>query len=162
MRHLRDLYNQFGDWHLALAAYNVGAGGVSKRIRKSGKSNPSYWEIRTLLPKETAFYVPLFIAAAKISMEPEKYGFDMDSLSFQKEYKYDIYTLKEPTNLNSIASSCGISLDSLKSLNPELIKATTPIDWAEYRIKLPYGSVMKFASNFQRMTSEEKSALSYS
>jgi membrane-bound lytic murein transglycosylase D len=154
--HLRDLYYDFQDWHLALAAYNAGPGRVIRAIRRSGKVNPNFWDIRDYLPRETRDYVPIFIAAAKITKNPQEYGFDTSVLNYQDEYKYDHYLLKEPVSLNVIAKCCGVEQEMIEDLNPELINSCTPPDVKEYAIKLPYGSKQRFITNFATLSAEEK------
>lgn len=161
MRHLKDLYNEFGDWHLALAAYNCGTGCIRRAIRKSKLEKPSYWDILKFLPGETAIYVPNFIATAKIMMNPELYGFDEKEITYQNEYKYDIYPINEPTNLSAIAKAAGISLEELKELNPELIQNATPADRKTYYVKIPFNSSQTFTKNFESIPQEEKQPFIY-
>lgn len=156
MRYLRDLYKTFGDWYLALAAYNCGPGCVKKAIRKTGKANPDFWDIKAKLPRETKYYVPLYIATVKIAMDPEAYGISVKDLKFEQEYKYDIFTLPEPVSMKSIATAAGISLEELKELNPELLQTITPPDKKNYYIKIPYGIEQQFAANFRALSAEEK------
>lgn len=156
MRHLRDLYNEFNDWHLAIAAYNCGAGGVKRAIRRSRASNPDFWQIRRYLPRETRNYVPLYIATAKIAMQPEAYGFLLDTLNFEKEFVYETITLNEPISISALAKCAGVSEDELRELNPEILKATTPPDVREYTLRIPYGSFTKFAIEFVELTPQEK------
>ncbi|HRP01341.1 MAG TPA: LysM peptidoglycan-binding domain-containing protein [Candidatus Kapabacteria bacterium] len=158
MRHLRDLYQEFGDWHLALAAYNCGAGCVSRAIKKTEADTINYWTVRERLPKETRGYVPKFISAAKIAMDPESYGFKIDSLNFHDEYQYDVYALNEPVNLDAIAKSAGVSIEIIKELNPELLFNCTPPDMLPYSIKIPKGSLNTFAINFGNLSNDDKSA----
>ena len=161
MRHLKDLYNEFGDWHLALAAYNCGTGCIRRAIRKSKLEKPSYWDILKFLPGETAIYVTNFIATAKIMMNPELYGFDEKEITYQNEYKYDIYPINEPTNLSAIAKAAGISLEELKELNPELIQNATPADRKTYYVKIPFNSSQTFTKNFESIPQEEKQPFIY-
>lgn len=156
MRHLRDLYYEFGDWHLALAAYNCGTGCVRRAIRRTGKEKPTYWEVRDKLPKETKYYVPLYIATAKVAMNPEIYGYYPNEIVYQQEYKYDVFTLAEPTSLSSLAKAAGISVEELKELNPELVQSITPADKKSYLLKIPFGSSEQFAANFNNLSPEEK------
>lgn len=156
MRYLKDLYSEFGDWHLALASYNCGQGRVRRAIRRSGKKNPDYWEIRNRLPKETRYYVPLYIATAVIAMNPEKYGYKLNELDIQEEYAYDTFTTFEPVNLDVLAKCANITEEELKLLNPELIKGCTPPDMASYELKIPKGSLETFSTNYNKLEDAEK------
>ncbi len=157
MIHLRDLYNEFGDWHLAMAAYNCGAGCVARSIRRTNKQNPNYWEVRDNLPRETRGYVPQYIAAARIAMDPVSYGFDLDSLEFQEEYKYETVSIDSAINLTALAKAAEISVDSLKMFNTELLKECTPPNSTPYQLKLPIGRKALFAANYPKLTDKEKS-----
>jgi len=156
MRHLRDLYNEFGDWHLAMAAYNCGAGCVARAIRRTGGSNPDYWTILERLPRETRGYVPMYIATARMAMNPEAYGVVLDSLNFQEEYRYDTFELHEAVNLGAIAQAAGVTVEEIKALNTELLKDCTPPDRLPYNVKIPYGTKDRFAVNFAQLTDEDK------
>ncbi len=156
MRFLKDLYREFGDWHLALAAYNRGAGGVRQSMRKTGSTSPSYWETRDYLPRETRNYVPLYIATTLINLQREKYGFTDDSLTFHPEYAYDIFMVKEPTNIAALAKCAGMTVDSIRKLNPELVKPCTPPSVDVYAFKIPKGTLQTFATNYESLTDDEK------
>lgn len=156
MRHLKDLYNDLGDWHLALAAYNCGINGVKRAIAKSKFENPSFWELREFLPKETRNYVPFYIATAKVSMNPSEYGISTKEFNYLDEYKYDSYTLNEPISLKALAKCAGTTLEHLQNLNPELLMTTTPPDVSSYTIKIPQGTRELFAANLATLTLEEK------
>ncbi|MBL7997231.1 MAG: transglycosylase SLT domain-containing protein, partial [Candidatus Kapabacteria bacterium] len=155
MRHLRDLYNDLGDWHLALAAYNCGAGGVRRAIRASGIENPNFWQISSYLPRETRNYVPLFIAATLITMQYEAYGFSREEMVFEQEYKYDTYTVSEPVTMKALAKCAELSVEEMRLWNPELIRGNTP-PGVEYRLKIPPGTAKDFAANYAQLTPEEK------
>lgn len=156
MKYLGDLYNMFGDWHLALASYNCGQGRVAKAIKKSNKKNPNYWDIRDILPLETRFYVSHYIATATIAMNPECYGFSLDSIKFQSKYEYDTYELKETVNLETLAKCLDADVNLIKAYNPELIKLSTPLDMSSYKLKIPKESYNSFAAKFSILTDEEK------
>lgn len=155
MRFLKDLYNDLGDWHLALAAYNCGAGGVRRAIRKSGLDNPNFWQIREFLPKETREYVPLFIATTLITMNRDRYGFPDDSLSFHPPYEYETVNVSEPVSFAALAKCAEISLDSLRKLNPELIRACTP-PREPYKLKLYPGTGQDFMRRYAALSDEDK------
>ena len=156
MRYLKYLHNEFGNWHLALAAYNCGEGRVRRAIKRVNKKNPDYWDIRRRLPKETRGYVPMYISTALIAMEPKSYGFDIDTLHYHDEYRYEHFPLNEPVNINVLASCLGVTDSSLKELNPELVKSTTPPDYGIYQLKIPEGTLKTFAANFAALSEEEK------
>ncbi len=159
MRHLKDLYNEFGNWHLALAAYNCGMGGVRRTIARSGKTSPDYWEIRDFLPRETRGYVPLFIAAAKISINPEQYGFT--DVSFEDAYDYETASVSESVDLRALAKCANTTIEELKALNPELVQGCTPPNTQNYALKLPRGTKETFAYNFEQLPDTEKRSWVY-
>lgn len=156
MRYLKDLYNMFGDWHLAIASYNCGQGRVQKALKKANLKNPNYWDLRAFLPLETKYYVAHYIATSLIAMHPERYGFNLDSITFEKEYKYDNYTLKEPVSLEALANCLDANPALIKSLNPELVRSCTPLDKDSYTLKIPQGSLNRFAANFKSLSDDKK------
>jgi len=155
MRHLRDLYNDLDDWHLALAAYNCGAGGVKRAIKASGIDHPNFWDIRPYLPRETRDYVPMFIATTLITMQHEAYGFVPSQLNYEPEYKIDTLTVQEPVALSVLASCAGISCDSLKCLNTDLLSYSTPPSDIHV-VKLPYGSKETVREKLSLLPAEER------
>lgn len=155
MRFLRDLYEDLGDWHLALAAYNCGAGGVRRAKRRSGNPEGNFWDIRPHLPSETRNYVPFFIATSMVAMDPEKYGINLSELNFHPEYVFDTVTVAEPTNLSALAKAAGVSIDSLKKLNPELKRNCTPPDM-QYVLKIPMGKRLDFQQQYALLTEQER------
>lgn len=155
MQFLKDLYNDFGDWHLALAAYNCGGGGVRRAKRKSGVEAGNFWDIRGSLPRETRDYVPLYIATALITMNREQYGFGDDSVAFLPPYEYETVTVTEPITLAAAAKCANITVDSLKSLNTELVRNCTPPGTA-YKLKVPTGTSTSFQRRFTALSDDEK------
>ncbi len=156
LKHLKDLYETFGDWHLALAAYNCGAGRVQRTLEKYGDSTSNYWDIRDKLPRETQHYVPLYIAATKIALNPEAFDFHLDSLNYEPEYTYDTYLLNEPLSVSAIAKCLDTTSEAILNLNPELIYSITPPDVDSYLLKLPKGSIQKFVANYSALKPEDK------
>jgi len=153
MRHLRDLYNEFGDWHLALAAYNCGVGGVRRAIARSGISNPNYWDIRAKLPRETRNYVPLYLAAAKVCMNPEAYGFV--NVPLEEQYKYDGVVVNDSYSFRALAQAANLPEEAIEEFNPELIQRATP-PGMEYEVKLPPGTKNTFLANLDKLSKDEK------
>ncbi|MCZ7556292.1 MAG: LysM peptidoglycan-binding domain-containing protein [Bacteroidia bacterium] len=135
-RHLRDLYNMFGDWHLALAAYNAGAGRISRAIKKSGKTKPSYWDIRPLLPQETQNYVPRYIAVSIIALDANEYN--MDEVELMPPLEFDVFPVEKPYQLKDLAEGLAIPLETLRDLNPMLLQGVTPPE--RYPLRIPKGS----------------------
>ncbi len=136
--HLRDLYDQFGSWPLALAAYNAGAGKITRAIRKSGTND--YWKIRQswrYLRRETRDYVPRFIAATLIAMNPSDYGFLGTPTDL---YRYDEVLIKKRVHLQTISKTTGISYQDLRKLNPELRRNIVPSQKDGYPLKVPIGN----------------------
>ncbi|TAE28601.1 MAG: LysM peptidoglycan-binding domain-containing protein [Candidatus Kapaibacterium sp.] len=156
MRYLKDLYNELGDWHLALAAYNCGPGGVRRAIARSGIQNPSYWDIRPFLPKETRNYVPLYVAASKVCMNPEAYGFTSSQIQFEERYNYETVPVNEAADFKVLARAAGVGEETLRDLNPELINYSTPPYSDNYQLKIPVGTKSTFVANYDKMSQSDK------
>lgn len=114
-RHLRDLYKQFDDWALALAAYNSGAGRVKAAIRRSGSRN--FWKLQPYLPKETRNYVPAFIAASYICNYFYAHGLVPNNPDLDEQLTSYI-NVYEGLTFRDIADATGISIEVVKDLNP--------------------------------------------
>lgn len=134
-RHLRDLYRQMGDWHLALAAYNCGPLCVERAVQRTGYAD--FWELRArnALPRETMNYVPAILAIAIIAQNPQLYGFP--AVEFDDPLDFDTIRLTAETSLALIADAADVPLADIRDLNPSLLGKTAPAD-AEVRV--PRGS----------------------
>ncbi|GJL50522.1 MAG: hypothetical protein NPIRA01_17490 [Nitrospirales bacterium] len=132
--HLKDLFDQYQSWPLALAAYNAGGPKISQAIRKSGSRD--FWEIRETeyIMQETKDYVPSFIAAVLIASNPTRYGFKVNTTS---PYTYDEVLVHKRAHLKAVADTTGISFKKLKELNPELLQNIVPIVEVGYSLKVP-------------------------
>jgi membrane-bound lytic murein transglycosylase D len=131
-RHLRDLYNEFGDWYLAMAAYNCGPMCVARAIERTGYAD--FWELRrrNVLPKETANYVPAILAMIIVAKNAKDYG--LDKLEEDPPLVYDTVDIAAPTNLALVADAAGKPLPEIRELNPALLKAVAP---AGYAMRVP-------------------------
>lgn len=134
-RYLLDLYEDMGDWHLALASYNCGPGRMRRALRKSDSAD--YWIARNFLPRETRQYVPLYIAAAKIARDPEAYGFT-DIVPEQPDI-YEVVPVTGAYDFKTLAGAVGLTEGELRELNPELLRDQIPPGETDYQLRVPIG-----------------------
>lgn len=137
--YLRDLYDMFGDWGLAIAAYNCGEGNISKALLRSGKEKADYWEVYNLLPRETRGYVPAFIAATYIMNYYCEHGINPYDCTLPLES--DTIQVPYEVKFDRIAQYCNISMDELRSLNPQYRHDIIP---ADYALRMPSNSIDLF------------------
>ena len=142
--HLRDLYKQFGDWYLAMAAYNSGPGTVQQAVKRTGYVD--FWELykRDVLPKETRNYVPIILAVTIMAKNPAQYG--LDKLEREQPVPYDVVKIDYPVDLRLAAECVGATPEILQDLNPSLLRWTTPKDDAPFELHLPAGTKDQFAT----------------
>jgi membrane-bound lytic murein transglycosylase D len=140
-RHLKDLYNQFGDWYLAMAAYNSGPGTVQSAVKRTGYAD--FWELyrRNVLPKETRNYVPIIVAVTIIAKNPEQYG--LADLELEKPVAYDVVKINYSVDLRLVAQCVDAPPETLQDLNPSLLRLTTPKS-DEFELHLPEGTKEKY------------------
>jgi membrane-bound lytic murein transglycosylase D len=136
-RYLRDLYDMFGAWPLAMAAYNAGEGKVMRALQKSRAD--SFWEIAQTkhIRRETKEYVPRFMAATIIAKNPDQYGFIQQAPA---PHQFEEVIVHRAIHLQTLAVAAGISFTELTRLNPELRRDVTPPDDQNYHLKVPVGS----------------------
>lgn len=153
-RHLRDLYNIWGDWHLALANYNVSPRRMKYAVRKSGGVK-DYWVIYPYLPRETRGYVPIFIATVMIATQPEDFGFK-SKYGTQELFEYETVDVVGSYDLNVLAEAAGISEEELREYNPALLRWATPPGKYAYPLRLPIGTKDKFTLRFKQLPQSAK------
>jgi membrane-bound lytic murein transglycosylase D len=147
-RHLKDLYEVWGDWHLALANYNVSPRRIRSSIQLAGGVR-DYWAIYPHLPRETRGYVPIYIAATIISMSPQEFGFNpkFDAAP----WAYDVVPVRGSVELSVLAQFAGVTTQELRNLNPELLRTATPPGNAPYPLKIPVGSREVFEAAYREL-----------
>ncbi len=140
-RHLKDLYTQFGDWYLAMAAYNSGPGTVQSAVQRTGYAD--FWELyrRNVLPRETKNYVPIIVAITIMAKNPAQYG--LEHLTPDPPLQADKVEINYPVDLRLVAECIDTSVAILQDLNPSLLRMTTPKEGA-FQLALPAGSAEKF------------------
>ena len=136
-RHLKDLYAQFGDWYLAMAAYNSGPGTVQAAVKRTGYAD--FWELyrRNVLPRETRNYVPIILAVTIMAKNPSQYG--LDAVTLEHPAAYDTVTIDYPVDLHLVAECIHSTPDELQDLNPRLLRRTTP-HTGSFDLHLPAGT----------------------
>ena len=145
LSYLSDLYAEFGDWHLAMAAYNCGEGRIRRLVKDSPKK-VSYWDLK--LPRETMHYVPRILAAAIIGHFPEHYSFTIEKQSLVPS---DTVTIKDCIPLDKAGAAVGASVNTMRDLNPELTRWCTPPNLKTYTMKVPKGYREKFLAAYEKM-----------
>lgn len=152
--YLNDLYQMFGSWNLAMAAYNAGEGKILRAINRT--KTDDYWSLlgTNQIKNETKEYVPKFIAASLIANSPETYGFD--NLEYHPPLNYETVTLTSPVDLEVAADCAGTSIDVIKELNPELKRWCTPPDAREYSLRIPEGKKDVFLDNLSQVPEEKR------
>lgn len=136
--YLKDLYEMFGSWDLALAAYNAGEGKIMRII--SSKGSKDFWEVisHKKVKKETKEYVPRFVAATLIAKSPEEHGFD--NISYSQPLEFEEVILPSKTTLSSVASIIGVDETLLKEYNPAIKHGVLPPD-TDYAVRIPKDKV---------------------
>lgn len=148
-RHLRDLYDEFQDWYLVMAAYNGGPGRVRRAIARAG-GQADFWTLarRRLLPRETRNHVPIILAVALVAKNPERYGF---TIRPDPPLRYEKVKVGKPIDLRRIAEVLGVDVRVLRALNPHLIRNVTPPDDKDFELYVPPGTAETLAAALPRI-----------
>ena len=141
-QHLRDLYGLFGDWYLAIAAYNCGPGNVQKGVERTGYAD--FWELykRNVLPRETKNYVPIILALTLIAKDAAHYGISVDP---EQPVETDTVKPGRAIDLRLVAETIDVDVETLRTLNPSLLRLATPDD-PNFVLHLPKGTASTFSA----------------
>jgi len=151
--HLKDLYDQFGDWYLAMAAYNSGPGTVQNAVKRTGYAD--FWELykRNVLPKETRNYVPIILAVTIMAKNPAQYG--LTDVVAEKPVPADSVEIDYPVDLRLVAQCIDQSPATLQDLNPSLLRWTTPAE-GTFVLRLPQGSKEQYLSAIAAIPQDQR------
>jgi membrane-bound lytic murein transglycosylase D len=152
-RHLKELYGQFGDWYLAMAAYNSGPGTVQSAVKRTGYAD--FWELyrRNVLPRETRNYVPIILAVAIMTKNPSQYG--LDGVATQTPVPYDTVKLDYPVDLRLVAQCVNSTPTELQDLNPSLLRLSTPRE-GKFDLRLPAGMKDQYESAIAAIPADKR------
>ncbi len=152
-RYMKTLYDQLGDWYLAMAAYDWGPGNVQKAVQRTGYAD--FWELyrRNALPQETKNYVPIIIAAALMAKNPEQYG--LQSLTPDPPLLVDTVTTDYSVDLRLVSDLVGAPVQEIADLNPSLLRMSTPSD-APFDLHLPAGSKELFEKRIAEIPADKR------
>jgi membrane-bound lytic murein transglycosylase D len=141
-QHLRDLYKAYGDWYLAMAAYNCGPGNVQKGIERTGYAD--FWELynRNVLPRETKNYVPIIIALTLIAKDAAHYNIQVEP---DAPVPTEVVKPGRAVDLRLVAETIDVDVETLRSLNPSLLRLATPDD-PSFELRLPVGTAQRFSA----------------
>jgi membrane-bound lytic murein transglycosylase D len=152
-RHLRDLYHHFGDWYLAMAAYNGGPGLIERAVERTGHAD--FWELRrrNVLPKETANYVPIILAMTIVSKNAKEYG--LDDIEVEPPLEYETVEIEAATHLPLLGDLSQTTVAQLRDLNPALLKNIAP---AGYGLRVPKGTGAVLSAALQTVPVERRTS----
>ena len=153
-KYLKDLFIEFDDWYLALAAYNAGSARVHRAIRLH--QTQDFWRLNSL-PRETRNHVPTFLATAILTRNPEQYGFKQPTAS---PLQFDEVEIEKSADLSVLARCAGISVENLKSFNPQLRQFATPPN-GSYNLRIPKGKKETFVAAFNSLDENQRFAPQY-
>ena len=152
-RHLHDLYNMFGDWYLAMAAYNCGPVAVARAVERTGYAD--FWELRNrhVLPEQTVNYVPIILAMTIMTKNAAEYG--LEGVVPEAPLEYDTIEVASPTHLELVADLTDAPMPELLDLNPALLKGVAP---AGYVLHVPKGTGGTLSASLQMIPAERRAS----
>ena len=155
-RHLRDLYDRFGSWHLALAGYNCNPAVIARGVRRFEErtgQTATFWDIDHVIPRETRAYVPMYIATALILSNPEAYGFEPHEPG--TPYVFDRIPVAGGTRLADVAAIVGTDAAVIRALNPSLKQNRVPDVRVPHMLRIPAGTYAEHAEALDRLAPPE-------
>jgi membrane-bound lytic murein transglycosylase D len=157
-RYMKYLYDQLGDWYLAMAAYDHGAGNMQRAVQRTGYAD--FWELykRHELPTETQNYVPEILAAIIIANNPHQYGFD--DVTLDPPVLTDTVNINYSIDLRLVSDLVGAPIDEIEALNPSLLRMTTPPDLT-FDLHLPAGTATLFEQRVDLIPESHRSSWRY-
>ncbi len=152
-RYIKFLYGQMGDWYLAMAAYDWGAGNVQRAVQRTGYAD--FWELyrRNALPQETKNYVPIILAATIMAKNPKQYG--LDAIVFEPPLLSDTVTTNYSVDLRLVSDIVEAPLPEVAALNPSLLRLATPPD-DSFTLHLPVGTKELFTKRIEEIPVERR------
>jgi len=152
-RHLHDLYNMFGDWYLAMAAYNCGPVAVARAVERTGYAD--FWELRNrhALPEQTTNYVPIILAMTIMTKNAAEYG--LEGVVPEAPLEYDTIEADAPTHLGLVADLTDAPMPELLDLNPALLKGVAP---AGYELHVPKGTGSALSASLQMIPADRRAS----
>ena len=150
---LTHLYKVYGDWALAIAAYNCGPGNVNKALARAGEQCKTYWDIYDFLPSETRGYVPKFIAAAYAYTYHQAHNFTPGATP--ECVSTDTITINRVMHLGQVASTLNIPIETLRDLNPQYKLDIIPATKKSYSLRLPTRYISEFVQNEKEIHSKD-------
>ena len=154
-KHLKDLYRMYDEnWQIALAGYNCSPRCIRRAMRRSGVSDPSFWDIYPYLPRETRNYIPTYIATSLIASNPEAYGLERGPTG--PDYTYHVVPVTGMLSLSDVASMAGTDVATIKALNPNLRRDTLPPTVGAFYLRVPTGSYDSFVASYEALPESAK------
>lgn len=152
-RHLRDLHQKFGDWYLAIAAYNCGDGCVDRAVQRTGYAD--FWELRArnAIPRETTNYVPIILAMTIMHKNAKDYG--LENIEEDAALEWETYRVEAPTHLTLVADLAGRPVSELRELNPSLLSSVAP---KHFELRVPNGTLGQIASGLDSIPEARRSS----
>ncbi len=151
-KHLKDLFEREGDWHVAMAGYNCSPrclNRAKRRAREKGVENPTFWDMYPYLPRETRGYIPQYIATSIMLSNPDAYGIQPETIG--SPFAYELVPVRGSLALRDVARMAGASLDDIKALNPALRRGYLPPSAKPYPLRLPIGTSDQFLASYAEL-----------